>query len=185
MFECFDITYWNVFISHISRYFMSSIRTFRDILCRQFEHFAIQSVDEIISTLFKHQKRINALNRRFLVRRIRSSKNTISLKKMSKEKSLIRSSQYRKNEMIMISQIMYRYRKRCYEFLCDEQFEFFASNRIRELSLFFSFRSTAWNENTSDARRRLCESSLISNYSSLFCAINMLNFRCDLFISST
>jgi hypothetical protein len=153
---------------------MSSIRTFRDTFCRRNYQYVIQI-----------SKKINALNRRFFVRRIRSSKNTISLKRLSWKKSLIRNSQYKRNKMIMISQIMCRYRKRCYEFLCDEQFEFFVSSRIRELSLFFSFRSTAWNENTNDARRRLCESSSISNYSSLFCAIHVLNFRCDLFISST
>ncbi len=128
---------------------MFSYRTFRDILCRQFEHFALHSVDEIISTLFKNQKRINALNHRLFVCRIQSSKNTISLKKMSRKKSLMRSSQYKRNEMIRFSQIMCRYWKQCYDSLCDEQFEFFASSRIRELFLFFSFRNTAWDENTS------------------------------------
>jgi hypothetical protein len=118
-------------IQHIE---MFLYRIFRDILCRQLKHFVIHSVDEIINTLFKYQKRINSLNHRFFVCRIRSSKNTISLKKMSRKKSLMRSFQYKRNEMIMISQIMCRYRKRCYEFLCDEQFEFFASSRIRELS---------------------------------------------------
>jgi hypothetical protein len=44
---------------------MSSNRTFRDILCRQFEHFAIHSVDEIINTLFKHQKKINSFESSF------------------------------------------------------------------------------------------------------------------------
>jgi hypothetical protein len=35
------------------------------------------------------------------------------------------------------------------------------------------------------AHRRLCELSSISNYLNLFCVIHVLNFRCDLFISST
>jgi hypothetical protein len=183
MFECFNITYWNIFISHISRYFMSSSRTFRDILCRQFEHFAIYFVDEIINTLFKHQKRINSLNHRSFVCRIRSSKNTISLKRMSWKKSLMRSSQYEKNEMIMISQIMCRYRKRCYESLCNEQFEFLASSRIRELS---SFCSKVKHE----MKLRMCSSMFLwvkfvfeSSYLSFLCAIHVLNFRCDLFLS--
>jgi hypothetical protein len=185
MFECFDTTYWNVFISHISRYFMSSSWTFRDILCRQFEHFATHFVDEIISTLFKHQKKINSLNHRFFVRRIRSSKNTISLKRMSWKKSLMRNSQYEKNEMIMISQIMNRYRKRCYESLCEKQLEFFTSSRIRELSVFCS-------KVKHEIKLRMCSSMFLwvkfvfeSNYLSLLCAIHVLEFRCDLFLSST
>ncbi len=169
----FAISY--VVKSNISRYFMSSIR-----------HFAIHSVDEIISTLFKHQKRINSLNHRSFVRRIRSSKNTISLKRMSRKKSLMRSFQYTRNEMIMISQIMCRYQKRCYEFLCDEQFEFFASSRIRELS------SSSCSKVKHEMKLRVCSSMSLwvkfvfeSNYLSLFCAIQMLDFRCDLFLSST
>jgi hypothetical protein len=163
---------------------MFSYCTFRDILCRQFEHFAIHFVVEIINTLFKHQKRINSLNHRFFVRRIRS-KNTIFLKRMSRKKFLMRNLQYKRNKMIMISQIMYRYQKRCYESSCDEQFEFFASNWIRELS---SFCSKIKHE----IKLRVYSSMFLwikfvfeSNYLSLFCAIHVLNFRCDLFISST
>jgi hypothetical protein len=111
---------------------MFSYRTFHDTFYRQFEHFVIHSVHENINTLFMHE-RINELNHRFIVRRIRSSNNTIFLKKISWKKFLIYNSQYKRNVMIMISQIMYRHRKRCYESLYDEQFEFFASNRIHEL----------------------------------------------------
>jgi hypothetical protein len=110
-------------------------RTFHDTFCHQFENFVIHSFDENINTLFTHEK-INELNHRFFVRRIRLSKNTISWKKISWKKSLICNFQYKRNVMMMISQIMYRHRKRCYESLCDEQFEFFVSNRIHEL--FFS-----------------------------------------------
>ncbi len=137
MFNCFDSAYRNIFISHISRYFMSSIQTFRDTFCRRKHQYVVQA-------LKKNQRVKSSLSR--------SSNsiinNTISWKRMSWKKSLIRNSQYKKNEMIMISQIMYRYRKRCYESLYDEQLEFFASNRIRELSSFFLFESEAWNEIT-------------------------------------
>jgi hypothetical protein len=159
-------------------------RTFHDTFCHQFEHFVIHSVDENISTLFTHE-RINELNHRFLVRRIRSSKNTFSLKKISWKKSLICSFQYKRNVMMMISQIICRHRKRCYEFLCDEQFEFFASSRIHKL---LSSCSNVKRE----MKLRMCWSMILwinfvfeSNYLSLFCVIHVLNFRCDLFISST
>jgi hypothetical protein len=46
MFERFDTTYWNVFISHISRYFMSSIRTFRDTFCRRNHQYVIQTSEK-------------------------------------------------------------------------------------------------------------------------------------------
>ncbi len=116
---------------------MFSYRTFHDTFYRQFEHFVIHSVDENINTLFTYE-RINELNHRFIVRRIRSSNNTISLKRISWKKSLICSFQYKKNVMIMISQIMCQHQKRCYESLCDEQFEFLASSRIHELLFFCS-----------------------------------------------
>jgi hypothetical protein len=163
---------------------MFSYRTFHDTFYCQFEHFVIHSVDENIRTLFMHEK-INELNHRFIVRRIRSSINTISLKRISWKKSLICSFQYRKNVMIMISQIMCRHRKRCYEFLCDEQLEFFASNRFHELL------SSCSNERR-EMKLRTCWSMILwikfvfeSNYLSFLFAIHVLNFRCDLFISST
>jgi hypothetical protein len=174
MFECFDTTYWNVFISHISRYFMSSNRTFRDTFCRRNHQYVVQA-----------SEKINSLNHRSFVRRIRSSKNTISLKRMSRKKSLMRNSQYERNEMIMISQIMCRYRKRCYEFLCDEQFEVFTSNRIRELS-------ASCSKIKHEMKLRMCSSMSLwikfvfeSNYLSLLCVIHVLDFRCDLFLLST
>jgi hypothetical protein len=175
--KCFHIAHFAIFYvvkSNISRYFMSSIRTFRDTFCRRNHQYVVQA-----------SKKMNSLNHHFPVRRIRSSKNTISLKRMSRKKSLMRSFQYARNEMIMISQIMCQYRKRCYESLCDEQFEFFASSRIRELSYF------SCSKVKHEMKLRMCSSMSLwvkfvfeSNYLNLFCAIHVLNFRCDLFFSS-
>jgi hypothetical protein len=101
--KCFNVeSLWYNSFEHIK---MFSYRTFHDTFYRQFEHFVIHFVDECINTLFTHEK-INELNHRFIVRRIRSSNNTISLKKISWKKSLICSFQYKKNMMIMISQII-------------------------------------------------------------------------------
>jgi hypothetical protein len=171
-FEHFAIFY--VVNSNISRYFMSLIQTFRDTFCRRNHQYVVQTSEKnqrVESSLFCSSNSI--------------IKEYDLFKKNVMKKVFDTKFSIQKNEMIIISQIMCQYRKRCYESLCNEQFEFFASNRIRELSLFFSFRSTTRDENTNDARRRLCKLSSSSNYLNLLCAIYVLNFRCDMFISST
>jgi nitrous oxide reductase len=175
--KCFHIAHFAIFYvvkSNISRYFMSSIQTFRDTFYRRNHQYVVQA----------------SKKNQFVKSSFFCSSNSIIKEYDLVEKNVTKEVfdakfSIQKNEMIMISQIMCRYWKRCYEFLCDKQFEFFASSRIREQ---FFYCSKVKHE----MKLRMCSSMFLwikfvfeSNYLSFLCAIHVLNFRRDLFLSST
>jgi hypothetical protein len=131
-------------IQHIE---MFSYRTFRDILCRQFEHFAIHSVNEIINTLFKHQK-----NNQFVKLSLFRSSNSIIKEYDLVEKNVTKkifdaqfSIQKKWNENdftnhVSISKAMLR----VFVWRVIRIFRFESNSWI----IFFLFKSKTWNEIT-------------------------------------
>jgi hypothetical protein len=140
MFNCFDSAYRDIFISHISRYFMSSIQTFRDKFCWRKRQNVVQASKKnqrIESSLFRSS---NSIIKEY---------NLFEENVMKKVSDTQFSIQKKWDNNEFTNHVLCRYRKRCYESLCDEQLEFFASSRFHELSSFFLFESDAWDEITS------------------------------------
>jgi hypothetical protein len=174
MFECFDTAYWNVFISHISRYFMSLIRTFRDTFCERNHQYVVQASEKnqrVESSLFRSSNSI--------IKEYDLFEENVTKEVFDTQFSI--QKKWDDNDFtnhVSISKAMLR----VFVWRASRIFRFESNSWIVFL-LFVQNYSKRWKYEC--ARRRLCESSSISNYLSLFDVIHVLNFRYDLFISST